>query len=282
MAGNDEREVTKESDESTPTELSESSESVDEAARSDADATQSEAKAAQSGEETMVDRQAAIDSAAESFIEVEEELSHLTKEMQVRGRAIDVEQVPASEVPDDYPIDVTTEDALALYVVLEGTNEQTVVTYFEWPQPGASERLGILLDLLDVPMDRFADLHGESILLEVEDGYYVPVLPEQRRRGSEKAIYGVFAGLSVNLALALTMIFGVDWLVASGGFALVWLFANLLLLPVATYLDAWNLRTTTNWQGGPLFWATLALIPGLNVMTVAAYIVIRKTAEPLA
>ena len=227
------------------------------------------------------EEQARIDSAAGSFIEIEEELSHLTKEMQVRGRAIDVEQVPASEVPDDYPVDVTTEDALALYVVLEGTNEQTVVTYFEWPQPGASDRLAILLDLLDVPMDRFADLHGQSVLLEVEDGYYVPVLPERRPRGSGKAIYGVYAGLGVNLTLALTMIFGIQLLVGSTGFALVWLFANLLLLPVATYFDAWNLRTTTNWQGGPLFWATLALIPGLNVMTVAAYIVIRKSAEPL-
>ena len=228
------------------------------------------------------DQQAKLDTAAESFIEVEEELGHLTKAMQVRGRAIDVEQVHASAVPADYPVAVTTTDALALYVVLEGTDEQTVVTYFEWPETKVSDRLATLLDLQDVPMDRFADLHGKTVLLEVQDEYYVPALPEEQPRGKRTAVYGIYAGLGVNLALALTMIFGVEWLAASVAFVVVWLLANLVVLPVSTYLDAWDRRTTTTWEGGPLFWAVLSLVPGINVMTVAAYLVSRQQAEPLA
>jgi hypothetical protein len=47
------------------------------------------------------------------------------------------------------------------------------------------------------------------------------------------------------------------------------------------YYDAWDLRTTTNWEGGPLFWATLAMIPGLNILGVVAYLILRQNAEPI-
>jgi len=222
-----------------------------------------------------------VDSAATSFLEVEDELDAPIEGERIRGRAVDVDRVPASEVPDDYPVEIRTGDALALYLELSGTDGGTVVTYFEWPADGAHERLAKLLDLRDVPGDRFADLHGETILLEARNGHYVPVLPAEEPRGDARGLYGILAGLGVNVLLALAMMFGVGSLAASTGFVVLWLVANLILLPVATYLDAWNLRTTTDWDGGPLFWTALSAIPPLNIVVVAFYLISRGNAEPL-
>ncbi len=222
-----------------------------------------------------------VDSAATSFLDVEDELDRPIEGRQIRGRAVDVDRVPGSEVPDDYPAEIRTEDALALYLELTGTDGGTVVTYFGWPDGGSDGRLAKLLDLRDVPGDRFADLHGERILLEARNGHYVPVLPSEEPRGDERGLYGVLAGLGVNVLLAFAMMFGFGGVAASTGFVVLWLVANLVLLPVATYLDAWNLRTTTDWDGGPLFWAALSAIPALNVVVATFYLIARGNAEPI-
>lgn len=223
-----------------------------------------------------------VDSAATSFLEVEQELDTMVEGMQVRGQAIDVERIPAHEVPQGFPYDVGTDDALALTLELEETAGKTVTTYFEWPAEGTDDRLGTLLQLRDVPLDRFADLHGEEVLLEVEAGHFVPVLPEGEPRGDERAYWGILAGLFPSVLIAVAGVFGaLGGFVASPTFLFLWLFATLVVLPVSIYLDAWHLRTTTNWRGGPLFWAFFGMIPALNVVTTAAYLVIRQNAEPI-
>jgi len=201
--------------------------------------------------------------------------------MQARGQAIGVERIPGSDVPEEYPAEIGTEDALALEVELVNADHKSVTLYFEWPDEGADERLAKLLALRDVPIDRFGDLHGETLLVTVENGHYVPVLPEEEPRGDERGIYGVLAGMGFNLAVALATFLGFGGLAASGAFVLLWLAVTFVLLPVSTYLDSWHLRTTTNWEGGPLFWTTLSMIPGVNVMTVAAYLLLRGNAEPI-
>lgn len=221
-----------------------------------------------------------IDSAATSFVEVEEKLGHLGEGMQTQGQAIDVERIPAEDVPDDYPAEIDTEDALTLVLELVEADDQTVMAYFEWPENGTDDRLAKLLDLREVPVERFADLHGETILLTVENGHYVPVLPEEEPRGSEKAVYGIFAGIGVNLLVLLAAMLGIGGIIASGGFVLLWLLLNLVVLPLSVYLDAWDLRTTTDWEGGPLFWGALSAVPGLNVVMAAAYLLQRQSAQP--
>jgi len=222
-----------------------------------------------------------FDHAAESFIDVEEDLKGLGKGMRGRGQAIDVERVPAEEVPDDYPAEITTQEALALRLSMVDAENETVVVYFEWPEQGTDDRLARLLKMRDIPMDRFADLHGKSILLTIEDGYYVPVLPKDEPRGDERAFYGILGGLVPSFLIAAAGIFGVGSLVASLPFLVLWLVATFAVLPASVYSDAWHLRTTTDWDGGPLFWTFLALLPAVNVIAVPAYLIIRQNTEPI-
>ena len=247
---------------------------------SDADA-ESDSAESESTEMAEDSEKAELDHAAQSFVEVEQEMKGLAEGMRGRGEAIGVERVPTSEIPDDYPAEIDTEEALALQLSMVDAVNKTVVVYFEWPDQGTDPRLARLLSLRDIPMDRFADIHGETVLLTIEDGYYVPVLPDEEPRGDSRGFYGIIAGLVPSLLIALAGIFGLGSFVFNAPFFLLWLVSTLLILPASVYLDAWNLRTTTDWDGGPLFWAFFSMIPALNVMAVPAYLIIRENAEPI-
>jgi hypothetical protein len=215
------------------------------------------------------------DRAAESFLDLEADAVPAPAD-RVWGRAVDVAVVPVAEVPEGYPVDIATAEALALSLDVRG---ERVQTYFAFDEDLTDDRLGRLLALKDISPDRFADLHGESVCLSVEDGHYVPVVPDEPPRGSAVGGYGIPAILSASL-IGL-------WLAAAGGGALVvgfgvalWLL-TLVVLPVATYFDAWHLRTRTDWDGGPLFWATLALVPGVNLLASAVYLLGRRRATRL-
>lgn len=222
-----------------------------------------------------------IDEAADSFLEVEQELDAMAEGMQLRGQAIDVEQISASEVPGEFPYDVGTGDALALTLEVDQREGKTVTTYFQWPGDGSDERLGRLLELCGVPLDRFADLHGEELLLEVESGHFVPVVPDEEPRGDDRAYWGILAGLFPSVLVFVASLFQSAEFLVSTWFFISWLVATFVVLPIAVYFDAWHLRTTTNWEGGPLFWAALSMIPGLNVVGVAGYLIVRENAEPI-
>lgn len=224
----------------------------------------------------------AFDHAAESFVELEQELQGAGDGMRGQGRAVDVDRVPTTEVPEDYPAPIETEEALALRLSMVEADDATVVIYFEWPEQAPNQRLAKLLELCDIPASRFADLNGETILLTIEEGYYVPVLPDEQPRGDSRAVYGIVAGLIPSFLIAASGIFGVSGPIGSLSFLVAWLVATFVLLPVSIYLDAWNLRTTTDWDGGPLFWAFFSLIPALNVLVVPAYLIMRENAEPIA
>jgi len=267
VAGEDEAEMTVEADE--------------EAAESgDTESTDSESEE-MAELESELSNDEGFDHAAESFIEVEEELQGTAEGMRGRGQAIDVEKVPTSEVPEDFPAKIETEHALALRLSMIEANNQNVVTYFEWPEQGTDERLARLMELKDVPPDRFADLHGEKILLTIEDGYYMPVIPEEGPRGDDRAVYGIYAGLAPSVLILLAGLIGATGAIATGPFFLLWVIATVIVLPVSVYLDAWDLRTSTDWEGGPLFWTFLSAIPGLNMLAVPLYLLSRSNAEPL-
>ena len=53
---------------------------------------------------------------------------------------------------------------------------------------------------------------------------------------------------------------------------------NFVLLPYATYRDASYLRGHSDWEQGPPFWATLSMVPGLNVLVSALYLRSRRNA----
>lgn len=227
--------------------------------------------------ETVADED--VDRAAESFLDIESQLrtSGPTKR---RGRAVDVERIPAEKVPENYPVEMTTPEALALRLVVDEQRETTV--YFEYDEGAADDRLGRLLALHDIPPDRFADLHGESILLAVEDGHYVPVVPEESPRGSSVGVYGVVAGLAVNILTVALVVVGLGGLLSSLGVVLALVAINIVGLPIATYVDGWYLRTRTDWGQWPAFWAILAAIPGLNILSTMAYLWTRRNTTHLA
>lgn len=235
-----------------------------------------------------------VDRAAGSFVDLEQDLQGLTgRGGRLVGIAEDVERVPATSVPAGYPITITTEQALRLRVRSDehgGSDDDADEVgddiavpdsvYLEWP-PGDGGPLARLLALRGIDPDRFADLHGERIPIAIENGYLVPRLPPSGPRGSPTGVYGILAGIATNVATLAIASAGVGLATASLPMLVVLVVVPLVILSLSTYVDAWHLLSTTDWEGGPLFWATLALVPGINVVSSLAYLYARTTAEPL-
>jgi len=62
---------------------------------------------------------------------------------------------------------------------------------------------------------RFGDRYGRSILLRSVDGHFVPVVPTEPPRGDRWGVYGILAGLGVNLFGALLLAVGLGGLLSS-------------------------------------------------------------------
>ena len=230
------------------------------------------------GEEVTVSEDSrSVDARAESFLSLEDEF-HAGSGDHVRGQAVDVARVPASAVPEDFPVTIGTPEALALTIALDDDAE--VTTYFEFESGVADDRLSRLLAVHEIPGDRFGDLHGEWLLLTGVDGHYLPVVPAEFPRGDPRAVYGIVAGLALNLVVGVLAASGL--VPASLSILALLLVVNIVGLPVATYIDAWHLRTRTDWGQGPAFWAMLTMLPGMNVLTTAVYLWTRRRSEPLA
>lgn len=227
----------------------------------------------------------------ESFLHLEGELA-TGVEGRVRGRAVDARRVPRAEVPDGYPLDLGTTEVLALDLDLglepgagatgAAGDPDTVTVYFEWEDGATDDRLARLLALHGVDPGRFGDLYGRSVLVRAVDGHFVPVVPTESPRGDRRGVYGILAGLGVNLLGALLLAVGLGGLLASVPAVAAWLALNVVGLPVTTYLDAWHLRTHTDWEQGPSFWAVLGALPGVNVVSSLVYLRTRREAEPVA
>lgn len=222
----------------------------------------------------------AVDRSAASFVRLEEQLSSDEGDVDPEGRyasVVDADRVSRSVVPAEYPRRIESDTAVALTLAVPDGGRTTA--YFAWPDHGDAP-LARLLAALDIPLDSFADLNGRRLLVTVEDGYVIPVVPLERPRGSSAAVSGV-AG-----CLAVTVLAIAGFALAPGLFATAWvllavLAATLFVLPVAIYRDAWWVRTHTDWRPGPAFWALCSLFVGLNVTVSAAYLYWRRRARPL-
>lgn len=191
-----------------------------------------------------------------------------------------IETVSASVVPVDYPVEIATAEAVA--IEFQVTDESIIVTYLEPTDRGPDDRLERILALAETPGASVETLLGSELLLVVEDGYYMPVAPEGSPRGYPWAVYGIFLGLFPSLIIAAVGIFspGASFIAATP-FVVAWLVGTFLFVPVSLYFDAWNLRTTTSWNGAPRTWAGLSAIPGLNVIVVPLYLFSRESAHPI-
>lgn len=193
----------------------------------------------------------------------------------------EIERVPVSEVPTEYPINIETTEAVAVKLTVRKTDEPVFVCYFEPSDRGPDDRLTRLLAVAGVSDDE--GLIGNELLLTIAEGYYLPVVPDDELRGNAKAVYGIFTGLLPSAVIGLVGIFSPGaTFVGTTPFVVGWLAATFLLLPLSLYLDALNLQTTTNWTGRPQKWAAMAVIPGLNVVIVPLYLIARENANRVA
>lgn len=258
--------------------------SEDEAERTiDADAETDRAHARSSTEPTGFDEVTDADRAADSFLSLESDFRGLRGGPdRLSGFAVDVSRVAAADVPDGYPVTITTDEALRLRVRGEEVGGATGVgdaVYFEWP-PSTDGPLSRLLALRDVDPERFAELNGTRVPLAIEDGFLVPRVPPAGRRGSPNGVYGIAGGLAATVGLLGLVATGVASL-SSLPVLVALAVLTFVVLPLSTYLDAWHLLSTTDWEGGPPFWATLAALPGINVVSSLWYLSARRQAEPL-
>lgn len=227
-----------------------------------------------------LDSAQAVDDRASSFLDLESQLVDKGPGVEpgTYGQVIDAARVEASAVPEDYPRQIDTETAVALVLTLPDGRERTA--FFAWPEDDDAA-LGRLLAALDIPRESFAQLYGKRLLLTVEGGYVLPEVPDTLPRGSDSGYYGVTGGLGFNLLFLFGLAAGIS-AVTSAGFVMAFLLVNLLAIPMATSLDAWHLRSSTDWDQGPWFWAMWSAIPVFNVAVAAAYLYFRRQAKPLA
>ena len=217
------------------------------------------------------------DRTAERFLELESALAAgsdatLPDGTVRQGRLVDAELVPAADVPEAYPL--APGEGRALAVTLELAGGRTVPAYLDWPEDGdptAESTLGRLLAGLHVAPEQLAELYGRRVLVEVVDGQYSLYLPAESPRGTGRDVYGVVAGAVASVATLLGLALGVG----SGLLLVTFLVLTVVVLSLFTYRDAWYLRTHSDWEGGPVFWATLALLPGLNLVSTALYLLAR-------
>jgi len=205
---------------------------------------------------------------------------HPSEGLQIHGEVRSMRKVPADTVPSGYPATITTDKVLAMELSIGGPDDIVVVIYFESPLRGMDDRLETICELAGVT--EYEELEGRSLLLTVEDGFYVPVVPEDPHRGSGRGVYGIVLGLAPSIFIGLIGIFAPgSSIIASTPFVLAWFVATFLVLPASVYIDAQNLRARTNWRGTPRNWAVLSAIPPFNVLAVPLYLIARENAEPI-
>lgn len=223
------------------------------------------------------------EAAADSFIELEGELEPEAAPgpRRTTGLVVDADTVPADRVPATYPLDVATDEVLALTLEVGG---RETTAYLEWPTDGAVDpdsRLGRLLAATGVSADAFADLYGRTLLLERVGGHHVVYVPAERPVGSGDWSLGVAGGLAFNVAvlgLAALAAAGVPLALPGTVLTACFLLVNLVVLPWATYRDARYLLSHSDWEQGPPFWAALSMVPALNVAVSALYLRSRSAA----
>lgn len=221
------------------------------------------------------------DRAAEKFVEIENDVrqsaSTVLSDGEIKkGKVIDAERVDEEKVPDDYPVDIETDRSLVL--VLEIDDQNTKV-YLNWPDdnsPSSDSKIAKVLKLHGLEETEIANLHGKNVLAEVEEGYYKLHVPNKNIKG-ESSRGKLLASLGITYGF---LVAGVGTAFISLSLSLIlFTLGTLLAIPYYTYKDAWHLRTNSDWRGGPLFWATLGILPLFNIISSAFYFMYRSKAS---
>jgi len=129
---------------------------------------------------------------------------------------------------------------------------------------------------LDAAGLELRELYGRAGRLVAAGGPTPLATPAEAPRGSNRWYGGVIGGAALTAGLAAALPAASATLGPPLG--LLWGALTLVGLPYAVYRDAWYVRTHSDWDGGPLFWATLSALPFLNLVSVAGYLYSRSRA----
>ena len=220
------------------------------------------------------------DAQVDEFLELERELSAGSKTAKTydEGNVGEAAKIPASEVPDDYPIPIRTRRALQLNV--DTPDGETVTTYMEWPGEGEeSDHVAQLLDALGRNPDEFANVFGDPVALDTENGWHgIDAEKTAAMRGAKVAAGDDSLDTTRNLLAAAVAVGGL-------GFGLTEYLPNLgpmlvmvawAAIPAAIYYDANRVEETTGWSPETMRWVAGALVPIFNVSVGLAYLVDRE------
>lgn len=203
----------------------------------------------------------------------------LPEGLRLYGEVVTVERVSAEEVPETFPVAIWTDEALALRFEFDNYDGRAS-TYFSLPETDDDDRLATLLEIHDVADP--GGLAGRNMLVDVEAGHPMPVSRDGDRRGDRRAYYGVLTGIAPSFIFTLLSFFGLAGAVLSPVPFFLYLACTFVVLPPSLYVDAWYLRTTTDWEGRPLRWGLLAVVPVVNIAIVPYYLITRENSRPLA
>lgn len=202
-------------------------------------------------------------------------------------------KVPAHEVPDGYPVEIETPEALRLDV--ETPDGTTVATYLEWPGDGSGGgQLRELLAALGREFEEFANVYGDRVALDGADGWHrIDVAATARLHGTEDSavdrvtseVTDAVSGASdleydaVHLALvALVVVGGLSFATVNTileDIAIWFLFLAWPGIPAAIYYDLGRVKERVDWDTSPAGWIVGGLIPLVNVAVGIAYLVDR-------
>jgi len=212
------------------------------------------------------------DAAAESFLELDAELDTgpAAETGPDSGLVVDAGTVDPGTLPDGYPLDTVTDEVLEL-TVDTGLDERVV--YLSWPDEATDVPLVWYLDATGIEL---RELYGREVRLVEDAGHTTLATPDEPPRGSRRWYWGVLGGA----ALTAGWVAALPALGPALGPPLgaLWAVLTLVGLPYAVYQDAWYVRTHSDWDGGPAFWATLSALPFLNLASVAGYLYSRSRA----
>ncbi|NEU55298.1 hypothetical protein [Halorussus sp. MSC15.2] len=220
------------------------------------------------------------DAQVDEFLELERELSagRRASETYEEGNISEAAKIPASEVPDDYPVAIRTRQALQLNV--ETPDGETVATYLEWPgEDEESDHVGRLLGALGRERDEFANVYGDRVALDSENGWHgIDAERTAAMRGAKLAAGDESLDRSRNLlagALGAGLL-AIPVGVLSEMFAGLLLMVSLVGIPAGIYLDGKRLEDATGRSVKTALWTVGGAVPLLNYSVAIAYLLDRR------
>jgi hypothetical protein len=224
------------------------------------------------------------DEIAERFMRLEENIRNSSDTIRsngdiVKGTIKDVIRISSEEVPEEYPIDIQTDEALVFKIQIESDKTIPIYTnWFEGKNSLSDNSLSNLLKLHNIKETQISKLYGKNVFVVVRDGHFVLKVPKKPQKGYSRA-YGIIASLVIAY---ISLYIGIQTSVLSISLGIIiFTFINFIILPYLIYQDTWKIKNISSWSGGPLFWSTISILPIINIFSTIIYLNQRRKEEKI-